>query len=811
MNRRSQQDSQQNPHADKTTLQGQALQDFLASLHDEWWEPKEWDEIEARQKTPEPHPCGISLEQRRADLIARVQQYRFVPQTFNELERLYYFLADLGMYEAYTLLLENRQWGIFAAQQGIAGDFERAVWEIRLEFCLTDALYNINQRGKCGVHLKYVVLEKITALPEPQTRNQAWDIYNFWGRVSSWSTQLGDRALFERADLEKQAIQRRHQLQKPILPDAVSTSIAKANFAHHWKDDGELLRHVNEAIDLMTQADAPDGQWGSLFASILVISPVQIPLALNVYENHLEHTENPPASSILRAERRVLAARWQARAKAAQGQWDAAINWARHGHFGLHRDANYDVFGRDILTWLEQAGRMDEAAELALQSLFHNRRCVRDSAFELAWEQNTRDGNPQRRVLWTLALLWARQIPELANHAKETNRELKSTESYLRRLEKMQATHPAFYIARDYFRSMSGACLVDVNRQKKTWPQLEASVLAAPAYTNKDIVLTLWCSRFMCCNAQDIRKLPVPDCPGAAGCFSIAWQLEQAQYRYCPKKYWQVHAKLRHELAQKYYEMGWLCFAQFPCDQSHFMDGDRETHALLCNNLGNIYRSQKRYQTAIERYKESAAACAYAQPCANLMRCFHELKDWASEIDAAERHWQAVQQHGYQGSNNYYNPARYAQQIAHALHQEGRGAEISIWMERLNDWWQQRGEYKETEKTKTCRGDYLNALAALLSFYAISHPYEAEPLLHGHLAEIERLTKKHAGEKSHGCCKRCAAAALLHCARATGDVQTLQQAAYFFRLALSSLGPEETAEVRFARNGLAECAALAAN
>jgi len=737
-------------------------------------------------------------------LIARVRQYRFIPQTPHELERLYYFLEDLGLIEdAHVLLMDNRRF--LTKQNGIADDFDCAVWELKLNFCLIDALYQKDQWGKCGVHLKYAVLEKITALPEPQTRNQAWEIYNFWGRVNYWSTQLGDRELFERADLEERALQRRHSLQKPFLPDTVSIHIAKAGFSQHWKNDGETLHHVNEAITQMARSDAPEGQWGSLFASILDISPVQIPLALNAHEDYLEHTENPPVSSMTRAERQVLAARWQARAKAAQNQWDAAIAWARRGHFGLYRDSNYDVFGRDLLAWLVAANRMDEAAELALQSLFHNRRTVRDAAFELAWEQANTDKNPQRRAVWTLALLWARQIPELANHAKETNRERQSTDSYLRRLEKSGTNHPAFTMTRDYFRSMAGACLIDINRQKKHWPQLEASLLAAPAYASKDMVLKLWCSRFMTCDDKDIRKLPIPQACGAAECFAIAWQLEQASYRYCPQKVWQPYAGLRQELAQNYYETGWLRFAQFCCDDSAFTDGNRETYSLLCNNLGNIYRTQKHFDLAIERYEQSAAAWAYAQPCANLMRCFHELKDWKNEINAAERHWHAVQEHGYQGGNNFYNPARYAQQIAHALHQENRGEEINIWIERLNQWWQQREGDKDEKKT--CRGDYLNALAALLSFYSMTHPREAEPLLREHLTEIEHLTKKHAGEKSHGCCKRYAAATLMHCARATGDTQTLQQAEYFFRLALASLEPAEAAEIGFARSGLAECLA----
>jgi len=791
--------------ADKTTLQGQALQDFIASLHDLWWEPKEWDEFESSQKTPNPHPSGIALETRRADLIARVRQYQFIPQTPHELERLYYFLADLGLYEAYTLLLENRQGSAFEIQKNITDDFDCAVWELKLNFCLIDALYNIKQRGKCGSCFRHVVIAKITALSEPQTRNQAWDIYNLWGRVSYWSMQLGDRELFERAEHETQTVRNRHQLTKPVLPDAVSIQIAKAGFAHHWKQDGELLHHINEAIAHMAQTDAPEGQWESLFAAILDISPVQIPLALKAHEENFADKENPPASSMTRAERQVLAARWQARAKAAQNQLDAAIEWARCGHFGLHRDSNYNVFGRDLLAWLVEANRMDEAAELALQSLFHNRRTVRDAAFELAWEQTNTDKNPQRRAVWTLALLWARQISEIANYAKETNRELKSTDSYLRRLEKIAASHPAFYMTRDYFRSMNACCLIDINRQKKHWPQLDASVLAAPAYASKKMVLMLWCSRFMTCDEKTIRKLPIPEACGGAECFAIAWQLEQATYRYCPKNYWQPHAGLRQELAQKYYETGWLRFAQFYCDDSAFTDGNRETYALLCNNLGNIYRRQKRFEIAIERFEQSAAAYAYAQPHANLMRCFHELKDWKNEIKAAERHWHAVQEHGYQGGNNYYNPARYAQQIAHALHQENRGADIQIWIERLNQWWQQRDGDKDEKKT--CRGDYLNALAALLSFYSMSHPREAEPLLRAHLTEIEHLTKKHAGEKSHGACKRYAAATLLHCAHATDNRQTLQQAEYFFRLALASLDPSETAEIGFARSGLAECLA----
>jgi len=788
--------------ADTVTLQGQTLQDFIASLHDLWWEPKEWDDFESSQKTPTPHPSGIALEQRRADLIARMRQYHFIPQTPDELERLYYFLADLGIIEdAHALLMDNQQF--LTKQNGIADDFDCAVRELKLHFCLIDALYRKNLRGKCGVHLKYAVLEKITALPEPQTRNQAWEIYHFWGRVSFWSKKLGDRELFERAILTEKALQQQHQLGKPTLPGAVSIPIAKAGFAQHWKNDGDLLHHVNEAIAQMAQTDATPGQWKSLFASILDISPVQIPLALKAHEDTLERKENLSASSMDRAERRVLAARWQARAKAAQGQLDAAIDWARYGHFGLKRDASYDVFGRDLLAWLVAADRMDEAAELALQSLFHNRRTVRDAAFELAWEQSTTDKKPQRRAVWTLALLWARRISEVSNHAKETNRELKSTESYLRRLEKSGTNHPAFSITRDYFRSMAGACLIDINRQKKHWPQLETSVLAAPAYASKNMVLMLWCSRFMACDEKTIRKLPVPEACGGAECFAIAWQLEQATYRYCPQKYWQPHAGLRQEIAQTYYEMGWLRFAQFCCDNSVFTDGDREIYALLCNNLGNIYRRQKRFKVAIERYKQSAAAYGYAQPHANLMRCFHELKDWKNEINAAERHWHAVQKHGYQGSNNFYNPARYAQQIAHALHRENRGAEIQIWLERLNQWWQQREN--DVDKNKTCRGDYLNALAALLSFYSITHPREAEPLLRAHLSEIEHLTKKHAGEKSHGCCKRTAAATLLHCARATDDAQTLQQAEYFFRQALACLEPDETAEIGFARRGLAEC------
>jgi|GEM_PF-1724682 len=812
--------------AHKTTLQGQPLQDFIASLHDIWWEPKEWDELEnqraARQEPwgdpPEPHPSGIPLAQRSADLIAQVLQYRFVPQTPNELERLYCFMADLGMYEAYTLLLdtEHRKWGIFTLPSVIDDAFERSVWEIKLNFCVVDALFNIVKNGgKCWVHLEHAVLEKIIALPAPQTRNQTWDVYNLWGRVSSWAKQIRDRQLFERAEQEQIRINNFHQLSKPLLPDNVKYHIALADFAQHWEYDGDTLHHVNEAIAHMVQARAPESQWDSLFAHLLDISPVQIPLALKAYEEYLERTEQPPPAHMVRAERQVLAARRQAQAKAALGKLDAAIDWARRGHFGLHRDSGYDVFGQDLLKWLAKADRMDDAAELVLQSLFHNRRCVRDIAFELAWKQAKVDKNPQRLALWLLALLWAGEIPAITNAAKENGKNLKSAQSYLKRIEQTGVAHPAITITQGWYWAESGQYVSRGNKWAKALPLLEKGVLAAPAFANEHITLLLWCARFVCLNEQAVRELPIPESAGAVCCFRLGWQLAQGEYQHCPQKYWQAHATLRQKLSQHYYEHGWLCFASFPHHESNFLDGDRKIHALLCNNLGNIYRIQKDYQTAIERYKESTVSWPCAQPYANLMRCFHELKDWKAEADMAEKHWQVVQEYGYQGSGNYYNPARYALQIAHALHQSGRGSDIQLWIARLNEWWQQREKYDEkdenTDKNKTCRGDYLNALSSLLSFYAIDHPQEAEPLLREHLDEIEHLDKKHAGEKSHGCCKRYAAAALLHCARAgqdtAGDEGLLQQAAHFFRLALSCLAPEETEEIGLARAGLAECAA----
>jgi len=800
------------------TLQGQPLRDFIASLHDLWWEPKEWDALEAQRaerqqpwgKPPVPHPSGIPLEQRRSDLITRVHQYRFVPQTPNELERLYYFMADLGMYEAYTLLLEpeHRTSGAFTLLSVIDDAFERAVWELKLDFCVVDALYNfVKNRGKCGGFLKHVVFKKIIALPAPQTRNQVWHLYSLWGRVSSWALQIGDKPLFDRAKQEQCLINHRHSLEKPRWPDTVSSHIAQASFAQHWKRDGDLLHHVNEAITHMVQAQASESQWDSLFSHILILSPVQIPLALRAYEKYLEHTEQNPPAQMLRAEREVLAVRWQARAKAAQGQLDDAISWARRGHFELHRDAHCDGFGRDVLDWLVKANRMDEAAELALQSLLHNCRSMHHSAFQWAWNLHTTDNNPQRRIVWTLTLLWARHTPKLVQYAKEENLEIQSIESYLRRLEKANANHPAFYITQNYFRGMYGACLMDIQRQKKVWPQLESSVLAAPEFTNTEILLTLWCSRFMCCEEKTIRKLPIPRAPNASVCFAVAWQLEQSTYRYCPQRYWQAHATLRKELAQNYYEQGWLKFISFPSHDSHCMDGNREIHATLCNNLGNLYRLQKRYPLAIERCKEGIASWPHAQLYANLLCCFHDLKDWASTSQAAEGHWQTVQTHGYKGSRHYYNPARYAFKIAHALYRTGRTNNICLWLDRLDQWWQQRDNLPKKDKNKTRRGDYLNALTALLSFYSIDHPYEAESLLRTHLAEIECLKKKHAGEKSHGCCKRYAAVVLQHCAQASGDEKTWHQAAYFFRLALSSLAPNETEGIDFCRKGLTKCSA----
>lgn len=121
-------------------------------------------------------------------------------------------------------------------------------------------------------------------------------------------------------------------------------------------------------------------------------------------QQHLARTESPAASQAVRAHRKVHEARLQAMACHAMGQPEAALQLAELGRFGLVDDSD-DAFSGLVLQWLQEAGRLADAADLALESVLHSRPGSARQGYELALRMV--DSDTAHAPAWALILAWA--------------------------------------------------------------------------------------------------------------------------------------------------------------------------------------------------------------------------------------------------------------------------------------------------------------------------------------------------------------------------------------------------------------------
>jgi len=103
----------------------------------------------------------------------------------------------------------------------------------------------------------------------------------------------------------------------------------------------------------------------------------------------------------------------------------------------------------------------------------------------------------------------------------------------------------------------------------------------------------------------------------------------------------------------------------------------------------------------------------------------------AQTVADAERLWHYAQEHGY----SRHEPTRYLPSVAYALYRLDRDDEISIWMERLDEWF---GELAP-DVQRSVRRNYLSALMSLLDFFSSTRPELVLPRLREHQDEVIAL------------------------------------------------------------------------
>jgi len=193
----------------------------------------------------------------------------------------------------------------------------------------------------------------------------------------------------------------------------------------------------------------------------------------------------------------------------------------------------------------------------------------------------------------------------------------------------------------------------------------------------------------------------------------------------------------------------------------------------VCHVIGYQYKQQYRIDDAIPVLQ---TGIALGRPTwkhySNLMECLQAKEDYPAVLALTEQFWHDLQASGDQSG---YIFAYCVHPIAYALHMQGRHHEISIWIDRLNAWWEQRDEDDEDEPD-TSRGDYLCALTGFLQIYSIECPALADPILRTHLPEILALTPDSAGALSLAVIWRDTGNTLSNCGHYAQAIHIYQQA-----------------------------------
>jgi hypothetical protein len=169
--------------------------------------------------------------------------------------------------------------------------------------------------------------------------------------------------------------------------------------------------------------------------------------------------------------------------------------------------------------------------------------------------------------------------------------------------------------------------------------------------------------------------------------------------------------EVREPLVVRYYEEGLARFEHFwATGQGRFKDGDLHVYSMLCNNLAIKYRFMDRYDEAAELHHKGLGSSPFAEHHNGLLWCAVGKDDDAQTVVEAERLWHFAQEHGY----SRHEPTRYFSTVALSLYKLNRDDEISIWMERLDQWFHDLDE----DEQRDVRRNYLASLMSMLDFFS---------------------------------------------------------------------------------------------
>lgn len=686
-------------------LQGEAIYALLDQAH------------ELLNDYNDDKPGSISRQDRIAAAVELMGQQNFAPATVQELERVHDFWLYLDQPEAANTLLQQHRAAV------LSGADELLPAEAMLRLNLSDIQSRMGFDQPSARALLGSAALAIARLPE------AVDSDNYW---HGWHWMASELQAWDAAATGLE-LQRGQERRNPDLAEDAAyldaiVCVRKAEMAHKGGHVSEAASLVQNAINLLRDA-APDQQvdfdrWMTLADHVLPLAPQSLPALLMACEQQLGILENPPPSQAVKAHRQVKILRLQAQACAQAGQLEAALQLAPLGHFGLTDDPG-DPFTASWLGWLEQTGRLKQAADLALQSVLHARPVSAVAAFELAKKQFSND--PANAITWALVLAIGQTDEDMRQLLAQEEMPLHPADFYLNMVRAAQPAHPVLAL-------LDGLRLARKRQMEQALPLLETGVGQHPEMADSDKLPTLWAARFAALPLEEALARPFPDAHGAHWCYAAGVVLDDAD-DLAPlmggKK--KVPAQeVREPLVVRYYEQGLARFEHFwASGQGRFKDADLHVYSMLCNNLAIKYRFMDRYDEAAALHHKGLGSSPFAEHHNGLLWCAVGKDDDAQTVVEAERLWHFAQEHGY----SRHEPTRYFSTVALSLYKLDRDDEISIWMERLDQWFHDLDE----EEQRDVRRNYLASLMSMLDFFSSTRPELVLPRLRTHQQEIIAL------------------------------------------------------------------------
>ena len=523
-------------------------------------------------------------------------------------------------------------------------------------------------------------------------------------------------------------MQARHALQEALPERAcyrawdLAVLHAHLSESHAAEGQADQALHAAEA-SIRALADAAPGQdldvddWLQIGDALVDAAPECLPTLLRELRSHIPaELPQPRRRSI-----EVRLARMEARASCRRGDIEAGLGKAREGRYALSSDED-DAFSAQMTDWLLQAGRAEEAAALAFDSVFNERPVSSDHACELALRLAAMPDN--REAHWPLALAYAAGCEGLAWVCGD-EAPAAFFDRQLEQARQLAPGHPAIGL----LRAREAVCRRKDHAAALPW--LEEG-LSVPELMNSEHLVRLWLCRMRVHGVSKALRMPFAEARAAGWNYNVGVEMSFRLREQLPRHAEWPEAEVQ-ALVARYYEAGRRQFeAFFASGRGAFKDADVHVYAMLCNNLAIHYRCEtKQYARAVALHEKGLAASPFAEHHQGLLHCYEASGEHARFLDAADRLWHFAADHGY----SRHSPIDYFKRVAELLAELGRDGELAIWLQRLDEWWQ----HFDAEGRRDNERDYLEMLVVLLAQMALTQPEDARVRLEPALPRIRAL------------------------------------------------------------------------